>query len=351
MKPLSQIKLCWTSSIFRSFVETRQCLVSTTINQTGLGSVKRYSSGSGFSRQSAIPFHIIILLIYTCISINALGQPNWIHTIDSFQTPLKVIPVVSANSLLVDSEQNILLLDPQKSLIYKYLSITQYDSSIVIGGKGKGREAITQATKMSMPNRQQLYILDEAQSRLLLMNINFKLLRNFDFLQLASSNSILEELEIFPQSFSVNSFSELYVLNQLDAKVYQFDAKNELVRQFGGLAYGAGSLTNPVDVQAHIDQRVYVSDTLAQSITVFSNYGLYLYTLSSDTILNWKRFHLFEKYIIYVTPNSIYIQYLPTRELIHLPLALASPLLDVYFTKDFIYLLFEGAIHIYSITD
>lgn len=279
------------------------------------------------------------------------SQPNWLNSIDSFKHPIQTIHIEATHSLLVDSEQNILLLDRKKSLVYKYLAISKYDSAIVIGGKGKGQEAIIQASKISMPNRQQLYILDEAQSRLLLMNTNFKLLRDYDFLNLSTAAPDKGALEIFPISFSVNSFSELYILNQLDAKVYQFNQQLELIRQFGGLDYGAGSLENPNDIHAHIDQRIYVSDTIAQSVTVFSNYGLYLYTLQPSEIANWSKIRLFEQYLIYVTPDSIYIQYLPTRKLIHLPVELATPLVDIQFSRDYIYLLAEKAVYIYNISN
>gem|GEM_PF-1705798 len=292
----------------------------------------------------------LLILSLAGFSTKLFAQPDWMNSINGFVEPYRVIPTPACAELSVDNEGNIILLSRNSGLIYKYLAAFNYDSSIVAGGKGRGTEGVIQAAKIVVPNRQQLYVLDAAQSRILLLNTNFKFIHSLDFITSSAFDISLDEIEIIPQTFGVNTIGELFVLNQLDYKIYKFNQQSKISLQFGGTDYGLGSLTNPVDIQAHEDQNIYVSDTLNQRIIVFNNYGLYLYTLDEPLDETWFRFRLFDQYLIYITPFSIHLQFIPTRQMLKIPIKLDSPLIDLQFTKDFIYLLFEKGVYLYKIT-
>lgn len=249
--------------------------------------------------------------------------------------------------MLVDAEGNIILLSEDYGSIYKYLRIARYDSAVVLGGKGSSEEAFLQATKIAAYNRQQLFVLDGVQSRLLVFNPNLKLLRSIDFLKLQQASD--EITQLFPLSFSVNAFGEIFILNQFDNRIYKFNPAGSLELSFGGTDYGEGRLYAPFELHAHTDQRIYVADSMQEGIVVYDRFGLFLQRLVQPPG-SWKSFRCFEQYVVYIAPGLIQLQYVPTQQVMQIPLPADSGLRDVYFTKDFIYLLLDQKVEIYQVS-
>lgn len=280
------------------------------------------------------------------------AQPTWLA--DSLlERPQRMLAVPPSGQLLVDQEQNIVLLGDKGQLMYKYLALFAYDSSIVIGGKGSGSEAFIHASKLAATSRMEVYVLDDAQSKILLFNPNFKLIRALDFLEISSiDRPFLDELDILPISFDINVLGDLFVLNQHDNRIYRYNSRGELDGTFGGMDYGAGQLLRPVDVVAHTDQRVYVSDTNQQQVHVFDAYGLYVQALelgAGSAAGSWHRFRCYEAYGLYIGQEALVLQHFPTRQSYRVPLEWDQALLDVQLNKDFLYLLFKNAVYIYPL--
>ncbi len=257
--------------------------------------------------------------------------------------------ISSSDQIEVDNEGNIYLLSNTYQSIYKYLSITRYDSSIFIGGQSQREEGLSNPVKISSDNRQSLYVLDDVARRIILLNTNFQLIREMDFLELNTSiDRFIDQQDVFPQSFCLNLAGEIFVLNQLDNRISKTNVFGEIEISFGGTDYGEGSLYHPVDIQASSDNFVFVSDTSSQQLMVYNNFGIFQYSIKPETSIRWKAFHLFEKFLICFNEHSMSIHYLIDQSSKEFHFPDTKPVKDLYINRQFIYLLQENAVLLYN---
>ncbi len=246
--------------------------------------------------------------------------------------------------MAVDGERNLLLLDAETNKLYKFFALTGYDSSISIGGKGNRDEGLLQATKLSVYNRQTLYVLDEGSQRLLLFSPNFRLLESIDLLTFSGQAGPGESL--YPISFEVSGIGELFLLNQWDNKVYKFSPGGTLERVFGGLDYGEGSLYEPIDLQVTPQNLIFVSDTSAQEFKVFDLFGRYRYAVRPKVAFRWQYFLLEADYLLCWNNAALYFQHLPSKKSWQVAIpGLQAAALD----REFLYLLQENRVHLYRL--
>lgn len=268
-----------------------------------------------------------------------------------FLQPGRVISgIPSAADIAVDGERNIYLLEEQGNRLHKLLAIANYDSVVTIGGKSHREEGMLHPIKIVVPNRQQLYVLDEGNARLLLFNTNLKLVKQIDFNQRDDNWQWLSEgEEVFPQTFTVGPTGDLFILNRFNNKVLKINTFGEWELSFGGTDYGEGALFAPIDVAVNRDKLVMVSDTAAQAIFVYNLFGIFQYQLHPEMPFRWREFQLIGPFLICHNAHHLYIEHLASGKSTHFPLAHASAghLLDVELGQEFIYLLFENAIHLY----
>lgn len=281
----------------------------------------------------------LILLLGGLVSLS----PASAQTTDLGE-PIQVLSdLPPCDQLTVDGERNLLLLDRENSKLYKYFALTAYDSLISLGGKGNRAEGLLSATKMSAHNRQALFVLDEGSQRLLLLNPNFRLLESLDWLTFSGLD---QGASLYPASFEVSGIGELFLLNQWDNKIYKFSPEGSLELSFGGLDYGAGSLYDPVDIQANAQNLVYVSDTTAQHFQVFDLFGRYRFQYQPETPFRWQQFTLEGNYLLCWNHLQLYLEHLPSKKswVFQTP-GLLSAVLD----REFLYLLQENRVHLYRL--
>ena len=269
------------------------------------------------------------------------------------QSPSRVISNIPlASDLEIDGEGNIYLLEAQGNWITKLLAIAAHDSAVRIGGKSHRAEGLFEATKMVVPNRQQLYVLDEGQSRILLFNTNLKPINQIDFGQRDDNWQWLSAgEEIYPSDMNVAPTGDLFILNRYDNKVLKINTFGEFELSFGGTDYGEGALYAPVEIAANQLKQVMVSDTLDQELFVFNLFGIFQYTLQPKTTFRWQRFQLAGPFLICYNSTQIYFEHLSSGRSKHLSLEArsAGKLIDVKLGQDFLYLLFENAIHLHDV--
>lgn len=242
-----------------------------------------------------------------------------------------------------DNEENLYLLDTDNNRILKLLAATGYDSLIVTGGKTGREEGLLHPVKMSLFSRQGLLVLDDAQRKILLLNTNFKVMGQTDFLASREDGS-----EIIPQTFDANPAGEKYILNQLDNRIIKINLFNEEEMQFSGLDAGEGSLYRPADLEAGADNLIYVSDTSRQEIAVFDNFGTFRYRFHPDCNFRWKRMRLFESTLALFDADHLYLVRIQDKAGQAFPLPEGFRLTDVTATRTRLYLLTENAVHLYS---
>ncbi|MCB0840336.1 MAG: hypothetical protein KDD63_14820 [Bacteroidetes bacterium] len=264
-----------------------------------------------------------------------------------FNNPeLTITEIPAASNMDIDDEGNILLIDPVKSQVFKLLKDTRYDSSIVIGGRNQREEGFLSLKKVVSKNRQSIYILDDADRRITLLNTNLKIIGNTHFLNLENFDN---DEEIYPISFDISIAGEQYVLNQQDNRIYKFNPFGKLENVFGGLDYGAGSLFHPVDVIVSANNFVYVVDTSAQNLMVFDNYGVFRYKLEIKAPFRWSQVSVSASLIICYNQSQVYIENIQSGKNQLFKPELPNRIRDVKIKGSSIYLLTEKEIFLYKI--
>lgn len=274
------------------------------------------------------------------------------QSIDSLLTHpslvIKKIPV-GITDLEADQEGNLFLLQTAKHRIYKYFQMTHYDSVQVIGGKGMGEEGFNFPTKITVPNRQSVFLLDQMNRRLVQLNTNLKVLKDINFLTLEANLQNADVESFWPISFAVGPSGELYFLNQDDIRIYKFNTSGTLERSFGGLDYGAGSLSEPYDITLNSANLVFAVDSANQKVSIFDLYGTYQYSLSFQLDFRWKRLSTFDENLLFVGEQAVFVYNLFSKKGQTVHFKRKEKLIDVVGGKDFIYLLWENEVDLYPL--
>ncbi len=287
--------------------------------------------------------------------IVCLGSLGWLplpaQSPDSLIDPYRsLFDLPAAQQLLIDGEDNLLLLDSEGARLYRYLAETDYDSSIFIGGRSLRDEGLVHPTKLAQANRQELYLLDDAQGRLLVLNVNLKVIRRRDFLgNNANSSFATPAASLFPLSFAIGPTGEQFLINRADNRVVKINQVGEEELRFGGPDYGPGALYRPSHIEVDGQNFVYVADTTEQVIQVYDLYGVWRYTLAVPIDFRWQQMRLFQPYLMLYDQQQIAFYHLKRDALVKVPFRLKSPIIDVALTADRFYLLSRNAVHLYSL--
>ncbi len=259
--------------------------------------------------------------------------------------PNKVITLIqNYHQIETDPEGNIYLIDSKKNKITKLFIENNYDSTYTIGGMSGRQEGFLHISQLCSKNRQTIYVLDDAQRRITLLNTNLKVTGGLSFLTADG-----DEADIMPINFEVNGAGELFVLNGLDNKIYKFDNNGKQVTAFGGQDYGDGNLANPVQIAISDDNKIYVLDTLDAEIKVFDMYGIFLEKIFiKKNMDNSKKISLFAKDLIMQDNKTFIVLHLPTLKTISLDIPVPlQQYTDISVNKIGIYLLIDNKIYIY----
>ncbi len=216
----------------------------------------------------------------------------------------------AANQLELDSEGNVFLLDTEGGKCYKYLALADFDSLISLGGRSNRNEGLLHPRRLVIRNRQNLYVLDDVQRRILHLNPNLGLLGQLDFQQVEDPQQGIEEM--FPVDFGLSSAGEYFLLNQFDNKVYKLNLFGEVETVFGGPDYGEGSFYEPGQLAVTANNKVFVSDTVAQELLVYNYFGIFSYRHLPEAPFYWQRFRLEGETLLLLSQRQLFLQHLPS---------------------------------------
>lgn len=230
------------------------------------------------------------------------------------------------------------MLSTSQHQVHKLFAATGFDSVLTIGGKGIGSEGFNTPVKIEVQNRQSAFVLDFNNRRILTLNVNLKVVKEINFLdlqdQLFKSG---ESVTIFPISFAVGPSGELYLLNQDDIKIYKLNIFGEFETVFGGTDYGEGSLTDPDDIALNEGNFLFVSDTVEQKISVFDLYGTYQYAIYPEASFRWKGMAVAGQMLLCYSDTQIFAKNLFSKK--YTEMKVAGPVLDLDASPDKIYVL------------
>jgi hypothetical protein len=273
-----------------------------------------------------------------CSSLLLRAEAQPLAALDSLR-PAQVW-AAAGDRVEADAEGNVYVMQASPALIVKYLAASRYDSAVSLGGKAARQEGFFRLGGAALRNRQQLYLLDEAQRRLAVLNTNLKVEGSLDFLG-------LEGGPVEPLAFDIGPAGEAYVLNGWDNTILKYSADGRFELRFGGLDYGPGVLRHPVQVAVSDQNLVLAADTAAQRITVFDLFGTYRYTLMPEASFRWQRIRLYGRYLFCYSPDRLWMRDLSGGA----PAEQAFPggmrIRDLALSREALYILTENAVHLY----
>ena len=246
-----------------------------------------------------------------------------------------------ADRLFVDEEGSIFITDLENARIYKYLKLFEYDSVLYMGGQSLGEEGLLEPVKVATPNRQAVYVFDEGNRNILMLQPNLRVIRSWDFFDITLMTQTGREITINPKSFDVSRTDELFLLNRDDNHVYKIDRFGNYRLDFGGSTYGEGSLQSPDNIFLSRDNKVYVTDTVSQQVSVFDNFGTFTEHLQAPEDFHWQQFAELERYLFYIRRSApqVLAERRPDGSISRLNLALAPGSFDCYAHSKALYFL------------
>ena len=247
-----------------------------------------------------------------------------------------------------DQENNIYLLSPSRHRIYKFYSNTAYDSVQTIGGKGIGNEGFNHPSRIVVPNRQSVFLLDELNRRIVQLNTNLKVTQETNFLTLRNTIQDSDLGDLLPVAFTVGPTGELFLLNQEDLKVWKFTFDGRLERTFAGLDYGEGSVVEPCDVVINRESDVFVIDCEDQSVLVYDLYGTFQYRLAVPAPFFWESAKVFARTVIYFDQSQLFFYNTFTHDAGPF-LETKEDIVDLDLNGEYMFVLFENQINLYRI--
>ncbi|MEM7298449.1 MAG: hypothetical protein AAF391_09315, partial [Bacteroidota bacterium] len=228
---------------------------------------------------------------------------------------------------------------------YRYLPLNNYDSLLSIGGAGNRENGFLEIQKISLPNRQQLYALDVSQQEISILNQDLKIVRRFSFW---NQNDFLSQAEpVQASNFAVGQSGDLFMLNDLDNKIYVYNVFGELILNMGGNDYGPGNLMKPVDLWLNSNNLLYVLEGRSKEIKVFDNQGTFQSRILPKLHKSEKVF-LEDSFLVYLGAQEVLFHHLQSSQNYRYTLSTGHLVQDVQITKEFIYLLSNSGIYKYA---
>ena len=77
----------------------------------------------------------------------------------------------------------------------------------------------------------------------------------------------------FPSEVVVSDNGMISVIDQMGARVQQFDTEGNFIRSFGQAGYAAGQFGRPKGITVAEDGRLWISDGMANTIQIFTPEG------------------------------------------------------------------------------
>lgn len=256
--------------------------------------------------------------------------------------------VVDATFVAVDEELNLIVVSQSQNHLDRYLANTQYDSVVRYGGTALGRDGLMYPTQASLPNRQSIYVLDAGNRRVVLLNPNLRLVREFDFRTTELTPPGQPPMLVTPLHIATPPTGELFVLNQDDNQIFRINRFGQCDLAFAGNNYGLGSLRSPARMLADAQQRVWVLDTTLCQLLVFDLQGIYMRSYPYPSNTKVIDFDLRGELILWTTPTAAILQHIPTGQVFPLPHTPTSQLRQARFGWPGECLLLTQANELYS---
>ena len=147
---------------------------------------------------------------------------------------------------------------------------------------------------MAIDHADNIYIIDRANSRVLLFNADLQFKRE-----------ILRENKATMHDIKVDKQGNIYLLNTIEGTVKKYDGSGKKILEFGKRGKGEDAFSFPISLAVDQKGLIYVADQHKSRILVFDNKGTFLFAFAR---LGWREGRLaFPSFIFINDAGMIFV--------------------------------------------
>ncbi len=143
---------------------------------------------------------------------------------------------------------------------------------------------------MAIDSKDQLYIVDKANQRILLFDSSLKFEREI----LVKKSRGLKDVK-------VDEMGRIYALSTIDGSICVYNDQGNLLLRFGSRGADKGEFDFPTSLAIDRKGLIYVTDQHKNKVLVFNNNGRFLYAFSQ---LGWREGRLHRPSFIYINSSD-----------------------------------------------
>ena len=196
--------------------------------------------------------------------------------------------LTSPTSIVKDSRGKFFVVEPAKGDILAIdigqKSVKPIDFSAVPGANP------VYPGNMAVDSKDQLYIVDKANQRILLFDSSLK----FEKEILVKESRGLKDVK-------VDEMGRIYALSAIDGSICVYNDQGNLLLRFGSRGADKGKFDFPTSLAIDRKGLIYVTDQHKNQVLVFNNKGRFLYAFSQ---LGWREGRLHRPSFIYINGSD-----------------------------------------------
>ena len=196
--------------------------------------------------------------------------------------------LTSPTSIVKDSRGKFFVAEPAKGDILA-IDIGQKSVKPIDFSAAAGANPVYPGN-MAVDSKDQLYVVDKANQRILLFDSSLKFEREI----LVKESRGLKDVK-------VDEMGRIYTLSAIDGSICVYNSQGNLLLRFGSRGADKGEFDFPTSLA--IDQKglIYVADQHKNQVLVFNNKGRFLYAFSK---LGWREGRLHRPSFIYINSSD-----------------------------------------------
>ena len=196
--------------------------------------------------------------------------------------------LTSPTSIVKDSKGRFFVAEPAKGDILE-IDIGQKSVKPIDFSAAAGANPVYPGN-MAVDSKDQLYIVDKANQRILLFDSSLKFEREI----LVKESRGLKDVK-------VDEMGRIYALSAIDGSICVYNDQGNLLLRFGSRGADKGEFDFPTSLAIDRKGLIYVADQHKNQVLVFNNKGRFLYAFSQ---LGWREGRLHRPSFIYINSSD-----------------------------------------------
>jgi len=237
----------------------------------------------------------ILLLFFAAITLYSQNiQLKFLSSFGEFK---------DASGMTKDQYNNFYIADIGANRLFKYS-----DKQVLVagaGGYGWNNNSFDAPQDIASSFDLYLYVCDFNNNRLQHLDKDFNYISSIKNLE----GSTKKEEFGYPKSIALTSDGEIFFLDSENKRIVKLDAFRNFIRDFGGIGYGEGELTEPSKIRCDNRNNLFVID--GKKLFKFDPFGNFLSVIELDVMISGISFYknlyvlLSMESIRFIDPNTM----------------------------------------------